>query len=176
MNRTAHCTTQTLSLGSEWPSWLDFIFKCPSSFLWVDLWQVSSSDDLLYAPRLPFHYGWRLDEAHLPTLSILNDSSYSTKDFGNFLWETKSELQNTSLPFWGKICTKTQLISRTRWKYLLHPSSRRISLVQNRPNLKPACGGALHRKADSIQSNGPRQHTTLYEIRWLLKSFSQIKN
>lgn len=98
------------------------------------------------------------------------------KDFGNFLWETKSELHNTSLPFWGKICTKTQLISRTRWKYLLHPSSRRISLLQNRPNLKPACGGALHRKADSIQSNGPRQHTTLYEIRWLLKSFSQIKN
>lgn len=74
------------------------------------------------------------------------------------------------------ICTKTHLIARNRWKYLLYPSFRRISLAPNRPNLKPACGGPLDRKADSILPNGLRQHTILYEIRRLLKSFSQIKN
>lgn len=132
---------------------------------------------LYWFSRLPFHYDWRLDEAHLPTLSILNDSSYSTKTFVIFSRRQSLNCTKHHYLFEKKICTKTHLVSRNRWKYLLHPSSRRISLVQNRPNLKPACGGALQRRADSIQSNGPRQHTTtLYEIRWLLKSFSQIKN
>lgn len=127
---------------------------------------------LCWSPRLTFHYSWSPF-----AYSQSNDCRYSTKAFV-ILSTRQSELHYLIIIFLRKkICTKTHLILRNRWKYLLHPSCRRISLVQNRPNLKPAQGGDLHRKADSILSNGPRQHTTtLYEIRRLLKSFSQIKH
>lgn len=109
--------------------------------------------------------------------SIPNDCEYSTRVF---LFLSMRQSPNCTIHQYilrKKIYPKTHLILRNRWKYLLHSSCRKISEVQNRPNLKPACGGALHRRTDSIPSNGLRQHTTtLYEIRRLLNSFSQIKN
>lgn len=115
-------------------------------------------------------------EACLPTLSIPNDSRYSTKAFLIFSMRQSLNCTIHHYLFEEKHMYKDPLNSKKQMKYLLYPSCRRISLAPNRPNLKPACGGPLDRKADSILPNGLRQHTILYEIRRLLKSFSQIKN
>lgn len=103
---------------------------------------------LCCSPQLPFHYSWS-PSAYSQAFQIIVDILQRLLQFCP--WGKVWIAQHIITFLRKKVCTKTHLMSRNRWKHLLHSSCRRISLVQNRPNLKPACGGVYTERLTVFQ-------------------------